>query len=346
MGFIAAPDGTLFVAAGGSLYRRLPEGCADRLERECWKVVAKTPEPILRLYAPSRDVVFALPRSNVIYQWEERTGAMQAHAMPVADSVLRDGHYARSITVYDLWGTSATNVYAVGELGIIQHFDGERWALEPNPLVPAPGPRPPDAFRRDLWAVGVAGGQLFAAGPQIVRHTESGWVIHPRPGAMDADAVITAIAGADGRLTVGGTQKGKPFLARQSGGVWEDLSPRLTGFREMVFAGRGLPDGSALFWDPFGAVALVSRGSMEMVHVPLLSRLYAAQVVGDRMYAAGVMKGKYVVLRGPATKRAGSGPAEFTSLTAAAGAYTHRSLSRQAEREDSGLCTDARATLA
>ena len=72
MGFIAAPDGTLFVAAGGSLYRRLPEGCADRLERECWKVVAKTPEPILRLYAPSRDVVLTFVLRRASNSWVAR----------------------------------------------------------------------------------------------------------------------------------------------------------------------------------------------------------------------------------------------------------------------------------
>lgn len=300
--FAAAEDGTLFVAAGDGLFRRLPgDGCQGApgaggtgSEAGCWQRMADAPEPILEMYAPSRDEVFALPRTNVVYRWRSGAPGMEPLHTPLTDSVLVDGHHRRRIFVLALAGRGPSDVYAVGEEGSIQHWDGRAWTLEPNPLVPAPGA--PPSYDDDFFAVGVAGGEVYAGAGELLVRGPTGWSRIPRPDTAWARGGISAIAQSGGRLVVGGGFLSSSYLAVREGGAWRDLTPHIRGFRDRVSGGRGNPDGSAVVWARTGELARVSAGSVRVTRVPLHT-LKDAVVVGDHVYAAGILGSEHVVLR-------------------------------------------------
>lgn len=59
----------------------------------------------------------------------------------------------RGNDLYALWGAAPDDVFAVGDTGTIQHFDGEKWALMDCPVV---------ADLRDVW--GTSGTDVYAVG--------------------------------------------------------------------------------------------------------------------------------------------------------------------------------------
>jgi hypothetical protein len=304
MDFTASPDGALFLAGGGGVFRRLPDGCgaADRSdaasEEGCWQRVAVTPEPIVRIYAPSRDEVFALPRSNVLYHWAAPGTAMDTMRLPLGDSIIVDGHYRRAPFVLDLGGTSGRDVYAVGEDGAIQRFDGNRWTLEPNPLVPRPGAHM-NFYRDDFFSVGVAGGAVYAGAMDVLVRRAGGWMLIPRPEPAPGDsATVHAIVEAGGKLVVGGGTGMRAYLARFEGGRWRDLSPRLHAFRDVVSGGLSQPDGSAVVWARTGELAVVRGSGVRVTRVSPLRTLYGAALLNGHLYAGGIAGDEYVVVRG------------------------------------------------
>jgi hypothetical protein len=59
---------------------------------------------------------------------------------------------ATTVSLYEVWGNSMGNVFAVGENGAILHYDGARWAMLDSPS------------RNDLYTIWGAGADIFAAG--------------------------------------------------------------------------------------------------------------------------------------------------------------------------------------
>lgn len=73
-----------------------------------------------------------------------------------------------SESFYKVWGTSPTDLYAVGTLGTVIHYDGSGWSR-----IRAGGPH-----LSGLWGAGT--GELFAVGDNatILAHTGSDWSVH------------------------------------------------------------------------------------------------------------------------------------------------------------------------
>jgi hypothetical protein len=77
--------------------------------------------------------------------------------------------------LYDVWGESPTNVYAVGKLGLVMHYDGRSWTTE----HPMPAARNRSAERSLLlYRVGpFLPGMVAAFGPEYaLKRTGSSWV--------------------------------------------------------------------------------------------------------------------------------------------------------------------------
>jgi hypothetical protein len=64
--------------------------------------------------------------------------------------------------LFDVWGTSSTNVFAAGSDGTMLHYDGATWSSVPTPTTSQlRSVKASDA--RDVFAVGLGG--------EIVRYT-------------------------------------------------------------------------------------------------------------------------------------------------------------------------------
>jgi len=77
----------------------------------------------------------------------------------------------------EIWGSSASDVFAVGDLGVVVHFDGEDWTPQPTPAS-TPG-------LRAIWGVG--GDEVYAAGEAggLLRYDGRAW------SAIDSGATET-----------------------------------------------------------------------------------------------------------------------------------------------------------
>lgn len=96
---------------------------------------------------------------GMIYQNEGR-GWVAATLPPEASATL---------AIFKIWGSSATDVWAVGSEGILLHYDGSTWTLVPTGLSD-----------ESLFTVSGAGGVSYAVGGfssgVILRNDGSGWV--------------------------------------------------------------------------------------------------------------------------------------------------------------------------
>lgn len=127
-------------------------------------------------------------------------------------------------TVFGVWGSSATDVYAVGSgtsgrRGFLWHYDGAAWSEVALPNdVPLANGETPGLFKiwgtgaNDIWAVG---------GDGLVLHkTSSGWAVVPN----ERKDTLFTVSGAGGRVYLcgGGVQS---ELLEGKGTSFTDVSP-------------------------------------------------------------------------------------------------------------------------
>jgi hypothetical protein len=135
-----------------------------------------------------------------------------------------------SSALWDVWGSSQSDVWAVGESITVLHYNGSSWSVAQN--VPAMdgnlfGIRGRSAS--DVWAVGsyFDGKDLY---PRTIRYNGSTWsqVTHPGTGAHEDVWVSPA-----GNVWISGyTESGLQSLAlirHYNGTSWVDQSPAGVG---------------------------------------------------------------------------------------------------------------------
>ncbi|UCF04880.1 MAG: hypothetical protein JSV33_13295 [bacterium] len=97
------------------------------------------------------------------------------------------------LNIYGLWGTSDSNVYAVGSEGAILHYDGSSWTEV------AYAGKPSVALRR-IW--GVANDTIFVVGDyrHIIRYNGTTWTVsqYPATDEVPADAHFRDVWGTSG----------------------------------------------------------------------------------------------------------------------------------------------------
>lgn len=69
-----------------------------------------------------------------------------------------------AVNINAAWGTSANNIYAVGDNGRVMHFDGSQWLFELNLGVNYRGVW--GAWETDVWVVGDSGRIVYGGGGQ------------------------------------------------------------------------------------------------------------------------------------------------------------------------------------
>lgn len=291
----ASPDGTLFVATVAGIYRLVPTS-------EEWSQVVQHQEFLTRLYAPSRETLLALTRFDRVYRWNAADGWRELPT-PRLDWLIAGTGLPRLILL-GIWGRSEDDVYVVGDRGVILHFDGAGWSLEPNPLlskVDSPGV---DPYQLRLWAVTGDSQQIYAAGNRILRRVEGAWKDIEGPISSLEGGLLTAAADQSGITLFGGGHfiqaQGVdiPLLYSLEDSRWQVLSQRVRGFRGAIRSGATQPDGSALFWtSKADVVELTDDHRLHVYQLAGFRELRAAATLGPYLYLAGSVGDTGVVVR-------------------------------------------------
>ncbi|HEX8245203.1 MAG TPA: hypothetical protein VF541_16950 [Longimicrobium sp.] len=289
----SSPDGAVFVSFDSSLWR----GRGRR-----WERIAATIDPggrgwPLRMYAPSRRTLFAVG-GPFVYRWDEGRG-LRVESTPVDTQSVSCYDFGSGERLEAVWGRGPDDVYAVGHHGLIVHWDGRAWRLEPNPLRARAPSLCWEAFSTDLRAVGGTDGEVFAAGGSVLRRTRRGWVEVPRPVVGPDTGFVYAVAGTGRGVWFGGHGyrpiPGVPhgtsggWLLRDWRGRWRAWSLYERGIGE-IHGGSAHAGGPAVFWGYSHQVVAVHghrvrlyslRGLRVRGAVPVGQDVYVAAIVGD-----------------------------------------------------------------
>lgn len=123
-------------------------------------------------------------------------------------------------TLYGVWGTSATNVYAVGASGTIMHYDGTTWTAESSGTT---------GKLNAVWGLGET--NIYAVGEQALLHKQSAgttWGMDELKDYKDPDAdwsesIFTSIRGMDASHVYAGMDNGYLFFFDGTG--WTSFQP-------------------------------------------------------------------------------------------------------------------------
>lgn len=287
----ASPDGSLFATGDGGLYR------ADPPSYRTWSRVAATGALVTRLYAPADTLVFALTRTcGTVYRWTPAAG-WQTQATPLSDSTWQTVDAVNCIHLLDLWGRSASDVYAVGQRGAILHFDGRSWGLEANPFVPAAGA---DTVQDDvLWGVTVAdGGAYYASGAgRALRRSPGGQWSLLRTATGAALPAACGLNGVAAQLGGGALFAYGSCLSEVRDSVVMVRATRIPNLGTGIYAGQTQRDGSALFWSYEGAILDVRGGDMRVRRMAGIRAVGRVLALGSSLYVVGDQGSDGVVVR-------------------------------------------------
>lgn len=304
----SAPDGAMFVSMfDGSVYRTVDSAVT-------WERIVEPDTSQGRnmyLYAPSGRTFFAVS-GDAVLRWDESRG-IRAEPTPISHSVrmCEGGGLIAGERLNAIWGRGENDVFAVGDQAIILHFDGARWALEPNPLSgPAPGPCwwYPEGF---LHAVGGDLRHVYAAGTQTLRRTDNGtWEVLPAPAPPGERAGTFGIVSQDGAPIFGGqfnhadggsvTNPIRFFRPSTTGGTdtWEILWKGR--HRDLMNAGTSSSSGRSVFWSYGRDVLIVEGRAVAAYRMSMLThQVRGVALVGSETYVSGISGDSSFVLRVP-----------------------------------------------
>ena len=304
----SAPDGAMFLSMfDGGVYRSVNRGV--NWERIVGPDTSDTVyERHMTLYAPSRRSFFGVSWDQVL-RWNDSLG-LKTELTPISNSLrmcegggLIAGHWLRAI-----WGRDENDVFAVGHQGLILHFDGNRWAVEPNPLTgAAPGPCwwYPEGF---LHAVGGDQENVYAAGTQTLRRKSDGsWGILPSPAQRGEMAGIFGIASQDGPPLFGaqfnkadGGSVSNPirFLRPTNTGAvaWDVVS--VEPYRDALYAGTSSSPGRSVFWSFGRDVLIVDGRSVTSYTMAMFNyQVRGAALIDSEIFVAGISGDSSMVIR-------------------------------------------------
>jgi len=121
-------------------------------------------------------------------------------------------------TLYGIWGTSTSNIYAVGLNGVIFHYDGTTWTTETSNT------------QNTLYAVwGSSDTNIYAVGYKVILHkTGSTWdpvelKDYKNPGTDWTTETFYSIRGSDANHVYAGTENGYIFYFDGTG--WTEMNP-------------------------------------------------------------------------------------------------------------------------
>ena len=283
---VASPDGSLFAGGSGVLYRRQPTDTGS------WTAIAFPNHLVIGLYAVSRDHVLAITRDcGLIYEWTSAVGWRTAF------DEKESSPDSACVAMHSIWGRSATDIYVVGEKGLIVHFDGTKWAGDTSVQQLFDSLDYP-LYSRELWTIGATSqGLIIGAGGTIVRKPDGGtWSILAPPPNFSAWCGFVTVVGQGNAIVFAYST----CVGRIDKDDFSVLSPRLAGFRSDIVFGAAEEDGTALLWDYSGeAVALRGRQLRIYYLRGGIGATGGAVINGQWLYMAGVIGTDGVVVRVP-----------------------------------------------
>ena len=280
----SSPDGAIFLSMfDGSIWRGGPG--------RRWEQVAATNASHLTMYAPSATTLFAAEGPR-IFRWDQGRGIREEET-PISATRVRCLHTENSEQVEALWGRGAADVYAVGPNGLVVHYDGAAWKLEPNPLRDAAASSCQQSFANALYSVGGNDSTVFAAGGSVISRSRTGrWRTVPQPPGAHSARTIRAVGGRRDGAVFAGSSHG----TREPGGYWEgafaarwsrrglsvdrELAPKL----QPLNMGGTAPGGRSVFWSFRRDLLLADRDGMRAFCLARRVRLRGAVPIGDDVY--------------------------------------------------------------
>lgn len=153
------------------------------------------------------------------------------------------GSGLHNAALYAIAGSGPSDLWAVGEIGLALHFDGERWEAHWAPA------------RAALRAVSVAGGQVWAAGDDgtLLSFVNQSWRAEALPDLPEGTSLRGVWARSDGRVWVVGDGG---LLLERSEGVWSSVEVAAGATLNAVWS-----NGSDVW--AVGAAGMVLRKSAE-----------------------------------------------------------------------------------
>jgi photosystem II stability/assembly factor-like uncharacterized protein len=192
---VANPDSTGTFTATGQPYFHYGEILAPRgsSQPKLWRFSVP---PSVGTFAFTLLVETRLQNEPGILRWERKAGKASGF-----------------LAVYDVWGSSARNVYAVGPIGTIMHYDGSSWAVLQRPV------------KLNLYALSGSGPRsIYAVGEKgVIVHSDGNhWTVQ-QDSVVGRTLTGVAVPTPDTAYTVGwqreaGTTHDAGLLARTTDG--------------------------------------------------------------------------------------------------------------------------------
>lgn len=151
--------------------------------------------------------------------------------------------------LYGLWGRAPNDVFAVGDNGLVIHFDGDAWSV----MTTSVNARLNDVWGGDAPAVYAAGTEVSAAGGRVLKFDGASWT----PMSARFDNGLNAIWAMGPVIFVGGDSG---YLARYDGVSWSSLAPAPGTYAWRDAWGVSATD--AFFVGDGGHVARYQRGTV------------------------------------------------------------------------------------
>ncbi|HEY2851896.1 MAG TPA: hypothetical protein VGJ18_03570 [Gemmatimonadaceae bacterium] len=199
-----------------------------------------------------------------------------------------------------LWGRSDHDVFAVGTLGMVLHYDGAEWKPmrtsirdEIKDICAAPG-------STMLSSVGGNEHDVFAAGTRYLRLSTNGqWTELEQPKGIGDGAITYGIAAQGGTVFFGGSE----FIRSNTNPPRLYLPARLvalTGQRLQMIAGydnvTGMngggaqPGSAAVFWGFDKDLLIIDGSNLRVLRMSSFRSVRGAVAVGHTIYVAGLAR--------------------------------------------------------
>lgn len=283
---VSSPDGGLFAGGSEFLYR------SQATDTGSWTAIAFPNHLIIGLYAVSRDHVLAITRDcGLIYEWAS-TGGWR-----IAFDEKESSIDSRCDAMHAIWGRSATDIYAVGENGLVVHYDGNGWAEDPA-VKELFDSLAYTQYSRELWTISATSQDLIigAGGTILLRPNGKPWsILSPPPNFSRWCGFVTVVGQGDAIAFAYST-----CIGRIDRSGFTVLSPRLPGFRSDIVFGADQADGTALLWDYSGEAVAISGKQLRLYYLGGgIGATGGAVINGPWLYMAGVIGSDGVVVRVP-----------------------------------------------
>jgi hypothetical protein len=210
-----------------------------------WTEILTSSATLTDIWASSREDIYVAQESDALLHFDGQTWT-------------RIQGWWRKV-----WGTASNDVYAASYGDRIAHYDGQSWqttSLSTERLV-----------IHDLWTSSGAGafvvgnGDDDQAGPEILHFDGTRWNHEAKELLLPFNRSLTAIAGNDQELVVGGDYFA---LLRLDGSIWKRIAGADAGPISDIWIGR---DNSLVALGDYGHDALFFDGTRWTTHTNVLA---------------------------------------------------------------------------